>query len=752
VAFSVRLDGIESAPFLGITPAGQGGNPPSPEVSVDSLGSGLRSVVDQAGGLLAGAFAGQDFGGIDAGSLADGLNGSILEQSEAIASPPDGVTQINPGGLLQFAGGSFLSRIFETSLDLNEVREGGALEDPTALLEALAAIEGVTLVSCVDSGDGTPCESGDSHVEFDLELTRTLNGIVDLEVAGDALLDSLELGDVIELTGSVEISADVTVNLSFGIDANGFYIKPKPGVPEVVVKNLRVSGEVSGGGQFGFLGVGIGQLALAVDEDLELRVDLRDSGINAPDGLIRLAELTPSSLADSVDFSVSSPGIEDIVLTATLSTGGVLDAVDFLGLADTEVSLTWADIASESFEVAVSEDSGQDGAAYLDFLKLRPDALLQELGNLRDQLASVTAALGIDVPLLGQTLDQLVNLSESFDMRILSQLGFTFDGASGPVASFGSAQQLAEVLASSLSDSRESEEVLGDLHNVIVSLEELGLAFDKDAGELTYQVNAETFFSMEDSFSFDLGGAGAFGDANLNSTVALDVTAGFEFTLGIDLADLSFDLDSLLDNLFIRDAVIQGAVQFDASDLDAAARFGFLDVEVKDGVGTADFAVSLNLQDPGTRLADGRIDLSELIDVLATDPGLLTSGPAVSGGANFSLPLAAPFLGIDASADTTLLVDIPDLGNPTDVNVTLPGTAAFDDFLDFENLGFADIVALLRQLRDFLVDIEGFSFLNDSLPLLNKSPSELLDFADELLVATIPSPSSKGRTRSTFRF
>src|SRR5262249_23050654 len=137
-------------------------------------------------------------------------------------------------------------------------------------------------------------------------------------------------------------------------------------------------------------------------------------------------------------------------------------------------------------------------------------------------------------------------------------------------------------------------------------------------------------------------------------------------TLGIDLRDISLtSADSILDNVFIRNPQLKAGITFNVPDIDGSAHLGFVKVLVQNGSADANFSITVSLNDPGTHLTDGRIDISELIAA----PGSLFQKPVFAGSAHFKLPLAVPFLGINTAI-------LPDLGNPQAPHTTL--TLNFD--------------------------------------------------------------------------
>ena len=111
-----------------------------------------------------------------------------------------------------------------------------------------------------------------------MHVTKTLSGTADLDLNA--------LGGAVELSGRLEVSADVALHLIFGIDSDGFFIDAESSQdPELVVSNLQISGDVEGTGRLGFLGVESGGEFHGGQGDAEeiKRWDRRDRIAPSPD-------------------------------------------------------------------------------------------------------------------------------------------------------------------------------------------------------------------------------------------------------------------------------------------------------------------------------------------------------------------------------------------------------------------------------------------------------------------------------------
>jgi hypothetical protein len=192
---------------------------------------------------------------------------------------------------------------------------------------------------------------------------------------------------------------------------------------------------------------------------------------------------------------------------------------------------------------------------------------------------------------------------------------------------------------------------------------------------------------------------------------------------------------SLTDRLFLANAEIGASLSI-TGDVEAAARFGFVAV-VLSGDANLDLSISLGLEDPGTVPGtDGRITLREFLDALS-DISTLIPAPDLSGTGDLTLGIALdPAIpGINLGTDPQIVITVNDIGNPftgeaPDIDFTFPDLG---DLISFDNIdfNFQTIIQALILLSDFLGQFEAFGFLDEPIPLINKSVNDLLSFAEE---------------------
>ncbi len=382
-------------------------------------------------------------------------------------------------------------RLIESGPDGFDLGDIGSAAMPT--LEAFrSALDKVG--DGVDDGDVSFTDVG-GVITYHAQITKTLTGTADFGVAFSLFGGSVDLG------GLIDVGADIALDLTFGFDSEGFFIQTTGSNPELAVQNITLDGTASAHGRFGFFDVDVSVDQFHVDNDVKFVVNLQDPG---GDGKLRLSDLG-LALGDKVDVSVSgSPTDDDIVLNASAHAefGGV-------ELGEAELTLTWADIAQPT-SVGVSASAGfsQD---LIDFLRVGPQQVLDQIA----QIQQFADALQINVPVLQDGLDTIVGFINTFNEQVIQPLT---NSASG-TASFTSAQDLAERLAKGLG----------------VDPDELGLAYDSTAKELTYHLNLAKSISTSASLDAGFDLPSGIADVSFSTDASIGGDFSFDTVIGIDL-------------------------------------------------------------------------------------------------------------------------------------------------------------------------------------------------------------------------
>ncbi|MGD8477974.1 MAG: hypothetical protein PVI98_12550, partial [Burkholderiales bacterium] len=502
--------------------------------------------------------------------------------------------------LMAALNGGF-ARLIEEGLDGIQLEEIAGLS-PTELRDRLDLL-----------GDVTYTDIGGVQ-RYELSVTKHLEGEADLSVLAS------ELGGVIDLGGALEIAADVELELIFGSDADGFFIDTGGTGSRLTFSNIAFDGALQASGRLGFLDVTIADATLTVDPSLELEVELVDPTM---DGLIRIGELIeasldPAALLDTFNFNVNGSGTDDFVFEADTRVAAFLsDGIAPFDLGEANIQFTWGDITDASTvgvtaSVGVAED-------LLNFLRVDVQEVLTQIQALADISVSFN---GQEIPLLQDTLDQIVAVAQFLDHNIIDPL----TNAGGQV-SFGSIQELLSDVAQAIG----------------IDPGELGLDFDTTSKELTWTFAFSESIFAEDSLSLGFDLEGGLADVQMSTDASIEASLDLGIIVGIDFDDLLATPAEPTRWMFVKDPEVSAELSLSAVDLDASARFGFVEVQIVDGSLIANPGFTLSLSDPGTIAANSRIELGELLDSIGA------ASLALTGSATISLPIAVPFLSIAAA-------------------------------------------------------------------------------------------------------
>jgi Ca2+-binding RTX toxin-like protein len=359
---------------------------PNARRNIALLQGGLRGAAHWSAGIddptVVGAapVAGTRLGGV--------LNGRQIAQRKPIGLPH----KPQEGDFFQETSGEVLGRIIEEGLggfSLEDI-DSEDIPDLDTLRQRLDGLDSI-------AGNVTKTENADGSVVFKVQ-------VVNKPLSGTADLDLEALAGSIEVFGTVELSADVTLNLTFGVDADGFFFieSDASAEPEIVARNFRVSGDVAGSGRLGFLGVTVSGGTLTVAPGVSVAIDLHDPGTDAADGMLRLDELGPMTSDLVTVIMDDDPSADDVVFTGTFG----VSLFDF-NLPDLSLTLRWPDINHiENVQI--------DPTATLEkFLHLDAQQIVAGLSNFAGTLQEIAGAAGIDlmnekIPLVNESLGEIL--------------------------------------------------------------------------------------------------------------------------------------------------------------------------------------------------------------------------------------------------------------------------------------------------------------------------------------------------------
>ncbi|MCA9125996.1 MAG: DNRLRE domain-containing protein, partial [Planctomycetales bacterium] len=202
---------------------------------------------------------------------------------------------------------------------------------------------------------------------------------------------------------------------------------------------------------------------------------------------------------------------------------------------------------------------------------------------------------------------------------------------------------------------------------------------------------------------------------------------------------------TLLDQFYIdaANSSIFANASIDASDINLVASLGILDLGVKDGTVVFSVDASLGLSDydnpetPGDESLDGKLRLQDFSAAGFGD--ILT--PSFTYGGEADLPIdgtALAFLPGDfqqgGATPMAITASIDGADTPLKPELNFEVTNLEAAVGSFKNFGLEDIAVVIQNVVELLQnsDIEG---LNTPIPVINKSPNEVLDIVDSFAAA-----------------
>src|SRR5581483_8032764 len=229
-------------------------NFPSPTASdttiLDVIGAGVSELDPLFQGLATPALLAQNFPVLGQ-SLADMLNGNDVPAPAPLDDPSqDGVGEVELTGGPD-GGSSVFRRLIETGQGAFSLADiGTSITTLTDLRDRLDALDDTP-------GNVTLTQLG-GVTTFDVKVTKTLDGPADLDLEA--------LGGDVNVSGTADVSADVTMHIVFGVDSEGFFINTVSNAdPLLTVSNVKLEDSVQGEGRFGFTDVALTDGTLSFD-------------------------------------------------------------------------------------------------------------------------------------------------------------------------------------------------------------------------------------------------------------------------------------------------------------------------------------------------------------------------------------------------------------------------------------------------------------------------------------------------------
>ncbi|RIK78198.1 MAG: hypothetical protein DCC68_15775 [Planctomycetota bacterium] len=638
----------------------------------------------------------------------------------------------------QNPGRAILERMFtngQTSLLLSDIGNPDldTLDELEARLEALDDVP--NNVSFTTDAAGLP--------QFNVAVKQRLTGSADLDLS--------VLNGRIGLRGSVETSADVTMNLVFGIDDRGFYIDTENGASRFTIGNFGI-GKISALGRLGPVRVTAEAGTLTSDSDAHLEFAWRNPADDpffpndaAEDHRIRLYEIDApiaSLFRASIDGDPGD-GVADLEFVASYAV-----SVFNINVTDAKVRFTWNDLAQPNvvqFAPVPAETSGEEsfGEKVMRLLDIDANTIVDNLLVLADHFQdTIDASSGIfarEVPILGKTLGDLLG-DEVNPVELTNEVGQPPE--SQPIRSVSPPVVVDDELTFDVKLNGESPASLGIAVGDPVVFRATGgplpelagnvIRVEPDSITIAYpDTETQTPDDVTPSLRVLVGGAlvdkirSALGDAaedeqqEVNIPTIDDLLERLAQFTGIDsLAETTLDLDTrrLTIPLSIDPEPLRYTHRLDLGERIEGLNFdgsGDLNVEIDPAFNLVvgiDFSPNLSLaerlfiveqpDDPLTTDVDERIDAT--LDVrLSVDDPVLTGRLGFLGVSLLETPPPVGETNDGVQLELNVAVDL--------VEPDTPGVGAGDDRFSLDEITAANLLDVFDASADGFVDIDGLT-------------------------------------------
>jgi hypothetical protein len=220
------------------------------------------------------------------------------------------------------------------------------------------------------------------------------------------------------------------------------------------------------------------------------------------------------------------------------------------------------------------------------------------------------------------------------------------------------------------------------------------------------------------------------GDLPIES-LKLTASAGNAILTELHFTSGQMAIDTIAHHVFVEDFTAEADVTLSAADIDATARFGYLNVGIDNGAASGSYSADFDLQDIATQTAGGRVFVPEILQAAAGDVTAIVDNLALAGSISATLPVTATILGSPVGGDPNVTMSWPNVysGSPA---------VAFNNFSElfaFEDVGESDVLTGLESFAAFLADTQGQSLYSVEIPGIGISMGEAFDFAEQFLAA-----------------
>ncbi|MCT7991818.1 proprotein convertase P-domain-containing protein [Laspinema olomoucense] len=589
------------------------------------------------------------------------------------------------------------------------------------------------------------------ELRFNIKIDPQLSGI-DVPMGFD--LDLGELGGF-ETDTTVKLTPDFGVEFTFGIDLSG----KSHEIAIAAIASETLNKEVNGDASF--------SVKIGNNDPIAITVSNTENSTVADWMADIKTAISAAGINDTLNVKAMSEG-KGFFLTTTepfLQVSNVSETAKLLGLSENQTAAELAMVGLDEWTIAAvnsppaTGNPGNDVSFALvvdgetvnvNLLATKTDANLSNTSDNADindlvedlnlafttaklvdkrSLSSVVMATSVNDKIVLRTTDprveslQIVDAGSGLDATVL---GFTLDtvadefglpkngvlsGEAVFTVTVDDRTPVTVMVAADASNANAADPITALIADINIALGNSGLGGDIFAGR-----NGDRLILAAD-----------------DTAKQLAIHAISEAAIGLGIQDNFATQTRPSVEAFIEDAKIGGSLNLSADDIEASAKFGFVGIDIngsegddtlKDADVTATVNVAIADSEGNTKfvLGDPQVGITDLIQV---------SGINWSGHVTLrDIDIQGGVPGLTASD-----LEIPILiSNATDSNLPTisPDFSNLSALLDFEQLDFAKVVDVLKDVATFLSDrFESLPAMQNDLPLVGVSVADLLTFTEK---------------------
>lgn len=335
--------------------------------------------------------------------------------------------EVTPHVAAELAGFSVLSALNDgTSVVRRILEQGGVRFDELGTtITDLDALEQKLQAASSFGANGASVSEAGGTTTVTFRTVAPLSGQARLQAGQDQGLASVNV--------VADVTADVELNLSFGVDSQGRFFVGTDSASGAEVTIRNVQGTVTGDGRLGFLGIDITSGKIATDPTAAYEVNFFDAGTSGADGRLVQDEMTKWSSANvnAVSLPGTNPTVPNLSVEATFD----VSLFKFPVFDNAKVSFNWNDFNTPgAFTVLPVLDPNNPAQQLIDFITVNGGHVIAAIQSLAGglQAATGTQVLDTEIPILGKSVGEVMSaVAQPFELPAAAVIATTSDSTAG---------------------------------------------------------------------------------------------------------------------------------------------------------------------------------------------------------------------------------------------------------------------------------------------------------------------------------